>query len=86
MAQIDERWSQGAPKLVLQLTPEEPQLTLDTGGKAVEFLFDICATYSVLANLVTRVVKFEVFYKIPQAQGADKVYLLTVPSGLHSSE
>lgn len=45
MAQRDEnQWSQGAPKLVLQLTPEEPQLTLDAGGEAVEFLVDISAT------------------------------------------
>ena len=60
MAQRDEnRWSQGAPKLVLQLTPEEPQLTLDAGGEAVEILVDTSAAYSVPANLVTRVVKFE---------------------------
>lgn len=56
----------GSPKLVLQLTPEEPQLTLDTGGKAVEFLFDTCASYSVLANLVTRVVKFEGYQGRPK--------------------
>lgn len=67
MAQRDEkRWSQGAPKLVLQLTPEEPQLTLDAGGKAVEFLVDTNATYSVPANLVTRVVKFEGYQGRPK--------------------
>lgn len=67
MAQRDEeRWSQGAPKLVLQLTPEEPQLPLDTEGKAVEFLVDTSATYSVLANLVTRVVKFEGYQGRPK--------------------
>ena len=41
MADVLNRWrmmGQRAPKLTLQLTLEEIQLTLDTGGKPVKFL------------------------------------------------
>lgn len=57
MTQIDEEWwGQGAPKLAHQLTPEEPWLTLDIGGKPVKFLDNTSATYFWIpgqANLVT---------------------------------
>ena len=53
---------QGAPKLALQLTPREPQQTLDKGGKRLALLINLDATYWVLntqdqANSVTKVVK-----------------------------
>ena len=38
----------GAPKLVLQLIPEEPQVTLDIEGKSIKFLVSFGATYSIL--------------------------------------
>lgn len=49
MVQIDEELqNKGAPKLALQLACEEPQLTVDTGEKPVEFLVNTRTTYSVL--------------------------------------
>ena len=43
MADVLNRWrmmGQLAPNLTLQMTLEEIQLTLDTGGKPVKFLVD----------------------------------------------
>lgn len=46
MVQVDEEQSgQKCPKLALQLTHKELQLTLDIRGKPVKFLADSGATY-----------------------------------------
>ena len=51
---LESRWSKcrmkglRAPNLELQLTPKEPQLTLNTGVKPVKFLVDTSAIYSIL--------------------------------------
>ena len=45
-----------APNLELQLTPKEPQLTLNTGVKPDKFLVDTNAIYSIL-NTKSGVVK-----------------------------
>ena len=46
MVYIDgEWWGQETPELALQLTPKEPQLTLDVRGKPIKLLADTGATY-----------------------------------------